>query len=89
MRGRCRPVAGRAGSRTWAGRLRFLLGAGEGESGHAPNKGVSYSMKTEFRIMNFKPYSASGLGNFIVALTNYQKFNGSKQHLLFSYRSEM
>lgn len=39
--------------------------------------------------MNFKPYSASGLEHFIVALTNYQKLNGSKQHLNFSYRSEV
>lgn len=39
--------------------------------------------------MNFKPYSASGLEHFIVALTNYQKLNGLKQHLLFSYRSEV
>lgn len=66
-----------------------FLGQERRESGHVPDKGSSHLTKTEFRIMNFKPYSASGLEHFIVALTNYQKLNGSKQHLLFSYRSEV
>lgn len=38
-----------------------FLGQERRESGHAPSKGSSHLTKTEFRIMNFKPYSASGL----------------------------
>lgn len=54
----------------------------EGEKWHIGLAGQSLD-KTEFRIMNFKPYSASGLEHFIVALTNYQKLNGSNSTYFF------
>lgn len=48
-----------------------------------PNKGSSHLTKTEFRIMNFKPYSASGLEHFIVASNKLSEIEWIETALTF------